>query len=151
MTTRRPRRQRELVFQRYVLDATALIDFERSRDLRKHLSNPGDSVLVPWRVMKEVTRGCRSPLCAWVRAHQSNVTRCQTVQESALAVTLGLQFAALIDEADAEAIAIASARRAILVTGERATKIPEVAAQYGVHCLRPAEFLSQWPGAGRAR
>lgn len=151
MTRRRPPRPPELVFQPYVLDATALIDFERSRGLRKHLSNPGDSILVPWRVMKEVTRGCRSLLCKWVKKNRSNVVRRVTDKESALAVRLAQEFAALIDEADAEAIAIASARQAILVTGERATKIPEVATQYGVQCIGPAQFLSEWPGAGRAR
>jgi len=141
----------ELVFQPYVLDASALIDFERSQDVRKHLSNPGDSIIVPWRVMKEVTRGCRSPLCDWVRKHPRNVLRCATAEESALAQSLAQNFAALIDEADAEAIAMAKHRAAKLVTGERRTKIPEVAAQYDVVCICPSDFLSEWPARRSAR
>ena len=150
MTTRRPRRHPELVFQRYVLDATALIDFERSSDLRRRLSNPGDAVLVPFQVKRQVTKTCRSPLCRWFERHQSTVTRCRA-QESALAITLAQKFAALIDAPDAEAIAIAWGRQAILVTGERATKMPEVAAQHGVDCVTPAQFLCQWLGAARRR
>jgi hypothetical protein len=66
-------------------------------------------------------------------------------------MTLTPKFAAAIDAPDAEAIAIPWGRRAILATGERATKTPEVATQYKVVCITSAAFLPQWHGAAPGR
>jgi hypothetical protein len=74
------------------------------------------------------------------------------MDESGLANKLVQDFGRLIDEADAEAIAMAKFKEdATLVTGERSTKMPDVAAQYNVRCITPSDFLRERPGARVAR
>jgi predicted nucleic acid-binding protein len=140
----------ELVFDLYVLDASALIEFERSQDLRRRLSYPEDSIVVPQLVAKEVSKIRGKPLAEWVGKHRANVSRCMTTGESALAQKLLVEFRHLIDACDAQAIAIAKERGATLVTGER-HRMPSVAAEYRVRCIAPDQFLSEWVGRRRGR
>ena len=134
-------RQPELVFERYVFDASGLIQLERLRALR-HVRPPGAAVVVPHPVAVEVRKGRRSPAREWLERYPETVTRFATPAESSLYLALLQQRDPRIHEGEAAAIAIAAERNAMLVMRDTAAEAK--ASEYGVQCLTTEQFLARW-------
>lgn len=124
---------------RYVFDSSSLINLERSRDL-KRLSTPGNSLIVPSRVAKEVSKGT-SPLATWLR--KGNVANFIVDGENQLFMKIRVQEK-LLSDADIQGIVIAQQRKATYVVDEAAAK--RVAETLGVRCLKTNDFLKEFLG-----
>ena len=118
---------------RYVLDATTLINFERSSDL-KRLPPAGVRLFIPDRVAREVNRP-QTRLETWLKRHPRLVTA-MLPEESRLYLELIRQPE--IHDGEAAALAIASRRQAQLVTDDIAAQ--RKAAAHTVECLSTVEF-----------
>ena len=121
----------------YVFDSSSLIELERSHDLR-HLSPPGNFLIVPSRVAKEVNkRG--SPLATWLK--KGRVAMFVATSEHELFYRLTLQAQGLSD-ADIQGIVITHHRRGKYVVEENAAR--RMAENLGLSCLSAKEFLSEF-------
>jgi len=135
-------RQPELVFERYVFDASGLIQLGRLRALR-HLRPPGPGIVVPHQVALEVRKGRRCPAKTWLERYPETVTRFATPAESSLYLALLQQRDPTIHEGEAAAISIAAERGGTVVIRDRAAEAK--AREHGVECLTADEFLAKWP------
>lgn len=124
---------------RYVFDSSSLINLERSRELRR-LSTPGNSLLVPSRVAKEVSKGT-SPLATWLR--KGKVAKFVVDGENQLFMKIRLQEK-LLSDADIQGIVIAQQRKATYVVDEAAAR--KVAQNLGVRCINAEDFMTEFRG-----
>jgi len=143
----RHRNRRDIPFEHFVFDSSALIDMERSRDLTQ-LRDPGTSVWVPDRVAREVEQP-GSRLGEWVRRNPRVVTRFETGPESSLYIRLLRQTTPKLHDGEAAAIAIAATRRATLVTNDKASK--RKASEFHVRYVTHQAFLREWWRTRRRR
>ena len=123
----------------YIFDATALIELER-RDFLSVLTALGGRVCIPTPVKTEVNRP-RTRLEKWLGENPRAVKRfVPGSPEEELYYQLTLTTAPALGAGEAAAIAIASHRRAILVTDDQAAQ--RIAAELSVTCMGIAAFLA---------
>ena len=124
----------------YVFDASSLINLERQNKLW-HLTEHGDSVVIHYRIAKEVTKNPRSDLAEWVARHPDRITHTFLTQESELYIRLRQQRTPKIQDPDAIAIAIAWYRKGFLVCDDNAAL--QKAKRHDVNCLTVDLFLQK--------
>lgn len=122
----------------YVLDATSLIHFERSSDLRR-LSTVEVKLFIPDRVAREVNRP-RYPLQRWLEENLRLVTK-MLPEESRSYLKFKIQPETRLDDGEAAALAIALQRSAQLVTDDAAAQ--RKATSHGVAWLGTGDFVQQ--------
>lgn len=124
---------------RYVFDSSSLINLEHSSEL-KLLSKPGNLLIVPSRVAKEINkRGSR--LGTWLK--KGKVAYFLVDSENQLFMKLRVSEKALSD-ADIQGIVIARQRNATYVVEEAAAR--KVAEELGVRCINAADFMKEFWG-----
>ena len=125
----------------YVLDTSAAINLERSNRLRS-LPPPGDWIIVPSGVAREknpdnpvTPEATKKWLAAGKVAHF-------TPQEESLYRQLILNPA--VDDGEAQAIAMAYYRNAVLVIDEKRNgEVWRIAQSYGISCVESEEFFDK--------
>lgn len=122
----------------YIFDASALINLERQNKLW-HLSEHGDSVVIHYRIAKEVTKSPRSDLAGWIARHPRIITRTFLPKEGELYISLRQQRTPKIQDPDAIAIAIAWYRKGILVCDDNTAL--QKANHHGVNCITVDQFV----------
>jgi predicted nucleic acid-binding protein len=122
-----------------VFDSSSLIKLERSHELR-HLPSPGNFLVVPSRVAKEVSRkGAPEATIKWLK--RGSVADFVAGSEGQLFMRLRQQET-LLSDPDIQGIVIAHHRRGTYVVEERAAR--RVAERLGVKCLNAQEFLQEF-------
>jgi predicted nucleic acid-binding protein len=124
---------------RYVFDASALINIERSRKMVL-LRKVKGAILIPERVAEEIMQP-RTPLERFIRSCRGVVSSFRNVKEEHDYLLFCSQW--VIDEGEASAMAIALNRRLPLVTDERQTKATGKAKQHGIHTLSSQQFIAR--------
>jgi len=120
-----------------VFDSSSLIDIEHSRYLRR-LRPPGNFLVVPSRVAKEVNRR-GSPLATWL--NRGKVADFVVDSEGQLFLMLRRRER-LLSDADIQGVVIAHHREGTYVVNEKAAS--RVAQSLGVECLNAEEFLREF-------
>lgn len=122
----------------YVLDATSLIHFERSKDLGR-LPAAEVKLFIPDRVAREVNKP-RYPLRRWLEENFRLVTK-MLPEESRSYLKFRIQPETKLDDGEAAALAIALQRSAQLVTDDGAAQ--RKATSHGVPWLDTGNFVRQ--------
>lgn len=125
----------------YVLDTSAAINLERSNRLRS-LPLPGDWIIIPSGVFREMNPdnpGTPESTKRWLAAGR---VAHLIPQEEPLYRELILNPA--VDDGEAQAIAIAYYRNAVLVIDERKTgEVWRIAQSYSIKCMTSEEFFNK--------
>lgn len=127
------------LFQKYVFDASSLINIERKGQMRR-LRERHNEVILPEKVAKEVkTPGF--PLYSFLE-HYPEVVTPFTDEEETLYLEIRRQPG--IDDGEAAAISLALNRQLPLVIDESAKRGRGKAENHNIHCLSSQDFIKLW-------
>lgn len=128
--------------QSYVLDTSAIINLERSNHLKQLLVFPGDWLIVPSIVARELNPNISGTPAATKNWLNGGKVAMFIDKEESLYRRLVLHPG--VDDGEAQAIAMARNRGATLVIDEKKNgQVWNIAESHGIRCISSAEFLNE--------
>ena len=125
----------------YVLETSAAINLERANRLIK-LEYPGDWLIVPSGVAMELNpdfKGTPESTKKWL--NKGKIAHSTELEES---LYRKLILNPAVDDGEAQAIAIAHYRKAVLIIDEKKNgEVWRVAESYNIECITSEEFINK--------